>query len=114
MEKDMGWALGPEVDLVDASLVGGGWLVSAVGRGDRGCPRLRRAIDFAAQLALSATAGFAGSGYECGPEAPAWPLALPQSSMRATDFCGAAACDRCSAGPPDPSGRRGGAAVRPF
>jgi len=38
MEKHMGWALGPEVDLVEASLAGGGWLVSAVGRGDRRCP----------------------------------------------------------------------------
>lgn len=34
----MGWALGPEVESVDALRLGAGWLGSAIGRGDRRCP----------------------------------------------------------------------------
>jgi hypothetical protein len=38
MKKMGDWAFGPDVRVVGAEQVDGGWLVSAIGEGDQRCP----------------------------------------------------------------------------
>jgi hypothetical protein len=53
MKKTGDWAFEPDVRVVDAEQVDGGWLVSAIGdrRRRSAVPRLRRALEVASQLA---------------------------------------------------------------
>lgn len=39
MQTNLGWAVGPEVSVLAAELKDGTWQVSALGRGERTCPR---------------------------------------------------------------------------
>ena len=42
MQTNLGWAFGPEVSVLAAELKDGTWQVSALGRGERTCPRCGR------------------------------------------------------------------------